>query len=271
MKKSERRLDVYKRMLASFRRLHILVVGDVMLDEYVWGRATRISPEAPVPVVEIEKRTFNPGGAANTVSNILSMGARATLVGVVGNDSNGKILRGILREAGIQPGSLVVDAERPTTCKVRIVAHGQQVMRADHEITSPISDRIASRALNTIRKIISSADGIAVSDYNKGVVTPGFMSRLITMAKEHGKIMAADMKPDNASLFKGATIVTPNRSEASKMSGIEIVDKKSLELAGSTIRKELGVESVLITLGEEGMALFTSRGGMRMFPAVATQ
>ena len=271
MKKKKQKLDVYKKMLASFRGRRILVVGDVMLDEYVWGKASRISPEAPVPVVEIEKRTFNPGGAANTVANVLSMGASATLLGVIGNDSNGKILRDILRDAGIQPESIIMDNNRPTTCKVRIVAHGQQVMRADHEVTAPISDKIANRALNIISRIIHSIDGIAVSDYNKGVVTPHFMSGLITLAKEHGKIIAVDMKPVNASLFKGVTIVTPNRMEASKIAGITISDTHSLELAGNTLRKELGVESVLITLGEEGMALFTHRGVMRLLPAVATQ
>ncbi|MFH1538312.1 MAG: D-glycero-beta-D-manno-heptose-7-phosphate kinase [bacterium] len=270
-KKKTPKAILFGRMLDDFPKRRILVVGDVMLDEYVWGKASRISPEAPVPVVEIENRTFHAGGAANTVSNILSLGAKADLLGLVGKDDNGKILRDILREAGVQTSMLITDPDRPTTCKVRIVAHGQQVMRADHETTGLMPDKLADRALRAVAKIADLIDGIAVSDYNKGVVSPRLMSGLLTIAKEHGKPITADIKPENASLFRGVTLITPNRFEASRMSGIAITGSDSLEKAGKKLMSELAVEILLITLGENGMALFTRGRPMRIFPVVATR
>ncbi len=268
---SKKKFDKYIRMINKFKGKNILVVGDIMLDEYVWGSATRISPEAPVPVVEIRKRTYHPGGAANTVSNILSLGARASLLGIVGKDADGRRLKQILRDGGINTDNIITDSSRPTTSKVRIIAHGQQVMRADQEDASPMNNRIAGRMVKALGKIIGQIDGIAVSDYNKGVISPAFMGNLLTMAKEAGVIVAADIKPPNTECFKGVNIITPNRKEASAIAEITIKDEESLKEAGKRLRRRLGVEAALITLGEDGMALFGPGSDFVAIPALSTQ
>ena len=258
-------------MLSDFKKKHLLVIGDVMLDEYVWGHATRISPEAPVPVVEVQNRTYHPGGAANTVSNILALGARASLLGVVGRDTQGRLLKGILSDAGIGSGLIMSVGRRPTTCKIRIIAQGQQVMRADQEDMAPLAPRIARQLLRSVEGAIGDMDGIAVSDYNKGVINPTFMSGLLPLVRERNLPVAVDLKPSNISLFKGVTLVTPNRSEAEALSGIRIRDDASLREAGHTIQRRMGVAFVTITLGADGVALFGGGYDMLVIPSVATQ
>jgi len=269
--KTNSELSKYLRMISDIRKSRILVIGDIMLDEYVWGATSRISPEAPVPVVEIKNRTFNAGGAANTVSNIISLGAKATPAGIIGKDAAGSRLKKILAGNGIETKYILPVSGRPTTYKVRIVAQGQQVMRADLENTDPVSSAITDKLLKNIRSIFDSIDGIAISDYNKGVICPRLMSGLINMAKESGKTIVADVKPQNIDWFKGVSIIKPNRLEASLMSGIPVRDNRSLLEAGHAIRRRLGIASVLVTLGEEGMALFTEKPGMELIPAVSTQ
>jgi len=258
-------------MLKDFKNKHLLVIGDVMLDEYVWGHATRISPEAPVPVVEVHDRTFHPGGAANTVSNILALGARASLLGVVGRDPQGRLLKGILGQAGIGTGLIMSVSKRPTTSKIRIIAQGQQVMRADQEEMTPMSPAIARRMVSSVQSVIHDIQGIAVSDYNKGVINPAFMSGLLPLARENGVPMAVDLKPANMALFKGVTLVTPNRVEAEALSGIRIRDDDSLREAGLTILRRMGVTFVALTLGADGVALFGAGRDMKVIPSVATQ
>jgi D-beta-D-heptose 7-phosphate kinase/D-beta-D-heptose 1-phosphate adenosyltransferase len=270
-KKTEAEIKKYLGMIRDLKKSRMLVVGDIMLDEYVWGSASRISPEAPVPVVEIKSRTFNAGGAANTLSNIISLGAEATLMGVIGNDQNGGLLKKILVESGIGTKHIITDRQRPTTYKVRILAQGQQVMRADQEDTNPVNDAVTSKLIRRIDKIAGEIDGIAISDYNKGVIGPRLMSRLINLSKEKGKILVADLKPQNAEWFKGATMVTPNRLEASQISGINITDNQTLYDAGKAIQARMGIAYVLITLGEGGMALFAEGKSMTQIPAVSTQ
>lgn len=271
MKMGKADLEKYTKRLRALQRVHVTVVGDVMLDEYVWGHATRISPEAPVPVVEVQSRTYHPGGAANTVANMLSIGARATLVGLVGRDPNGKLLKDILKERGMDTSGLIADAERPTTTKTRIVAQGQQVMRADHEDPSAASPGTTRKLLKAVERLMPRTNGIAVSDYNKGVVTADFMSGLIRMAREQKKIITADIKPGNAAYFKGVTLITPNRLEASQILGSRIRDDEDLKKGGAELRKMMGAEYVLITLGEDGMALFRNGKPMMKIPAVSTQ
>jgi D-beta-D-heptose 7-phosphate kinase/D-beta-D-heptose 1-phosphate adenosyltransferase len=258
-------------MLKDFKKKHLLVIGDVMLDEYVWGHATRISPEAPVPVVEVHDRTYHLGGAANTVSNIMALGARATLLGVVGSDTQGRLLKGIFKDAGIGTDLIMTAAKRPTTTKIRIVAQGQQVMRADQEEIAPMAPRLARSMVASVEKIIDEIHGIAVSDYNKGVINPTFMSGLLPLAREHNVPMAVDLKPANMTLFKGVTLVTPNRVEAEALSGIRIRDDASLREAGLTILRRMGVAYVSLTLGADGVALFGAGREMKLIPSVATQ
>ncbi len=264
-------LGRYNRIISKFRKLRILVVGDIMLDEYIWGDATRISPEAPVPVVEVKSRTYNPGGAANTALNILSLGASATMVGVTGRDECGKILRGLLLETGMDTSQIAVDPTRPTTCKTRIVAHSQQVIRADVEDASPVPARVTSAMAKSIDALMDKIDGIAVSDYNKGALTPDFMRHLTNVAKEAGKIITADIKPTHCEWFKGATVITPNKLEAQGITGIRITDEKSLRAAGLKLREMMGARAVLITLGAGGMAMFNGDNEMDHIPALSSQ
>lgn len=259
------------KMLKDFEKMHLLVIGDVMLDEYVWGQATRISPEAPVPVVEVQSRTYHPGGAANTVSNIMALGAKATLLGVIGRDVPGRLLRNILTENGINTDLVIATPNRPTTSKIRIIAQGQQVMRTDQEEIAPLSPALAKRMTGEVRRIVDYIDGVAVSDYNKGVINPLFMSGLLPIIRESGKPIAADLKPVNMAYFKGVTLVTPNRVEAQAMSGIRIRDEASLREAGRTILQKMGVGAVAITLGADGVALFGNGRDMLVLPSVATQ
>lgn len=270
-KSREAEIGKYLGMIRSFRKCRVLVIGDIMLDEYVWGAATRISPEAPVPVVEVKSRTFHAGGAANTVSNIMSLGASAALMGVLGLDANGRLLKRILDKDGIDTRNIIRDHARPTTSKVRIIAQGQQVMRADQEETFPIGDRLTDQMLKQAGKMIGEIDGFAISDYNKGVIGPRLTGGLINLARETGKPIVADVKPGNMELFKGVTVVKPNRIEASQMSGISIRDEGSLQEAGHRIRRLLGTAAVIITLGEGGIAIFTEKPGMERIPAVSTQ
>jgi len=267
----KKRINKYLGMIDDFGKKRILVVGDVMLDEYIWGDCDRISPEAPVPVVVIRNRTYHPGGAANTVSNILSLGAKACLVGVIGRDNNARRLKKILKDSGIDADHLVADPARPTTCKVRIVASGQQVMRADQEESGPVGDRVTKKMIGRIEELAGRADGIAVSDYSKGVIGPALMSNLINTAKEAGKVIAADIKPKNMQMFKGVTVITPNRKEASQLAGMDIRDEKTLREAGLKIKETMGLKAVLVTLGESGMALFNTDEEMKVIPAVSTQ
>jgi D-glycero-beta-D-manno-heptose-7-phosphate kinase len=270
-KNQEPDLKHYLRMIRDIKKSRVLVIGDIMLDEYMWGSASRISPEAPVPVVEIKSRTFHAGGAANTVSNIISLGAEATLMGIIGKDQNGDLLKKILLKSGISTKQIVTEPSRPTTSKVRILAQGQQVMRTDQELTGPLGDAITDTLIRRITKMADEIDGIAVSDYNKGVIGPRLMSSLINLSKQKGKIIVADLKPQNVDWFKGVTIVKPNRLEASQLSGINITDEKTLLEAGRAIQRKMGVHYVLVTLGEGGMALFTEDHKVVKIPAVSTQ
>ncbi|MFA6447990.1 MAG: D-glycero-beta-D-manno-heptose-7-phosphate kinase [bacterium] len=271
VKKREPGLKEYVRMIREIKKSRILVIGDIMLDEYLWGSATRISPEAPVPVVEIRNRTFHAGGAANTVSNIISLGAGATLMGVVGKDQSGDMLKKIIAKNGIGTKHILTDTGRPTTNKVRILAQGQQVMRTDQEETGPISPALTNALIRRIEKMACDIDGIAVSDYNKGVLGPKLMSMLINLAKEKGKIIVADPKPKNIEWFKGVTVITPNRMEASLISGINIHDGPSLIEGGRAIQRGMGIANVLVTLGEDGMALFSEGKNVDKIPAASAQ
>jgi D-beta-D-heptose 7-phosphate kinase/D-beta-D-heptose 1-phosphate adenosyltransferase len=190
---------------------------------------------------------------------------------VVGRDPQGRLLKGILGQAGIGTGLIMSVSKRPTTSKIRIIAQGQQVMRADQEEMTPMSPAIARRMVRSVQGVIRDIQGIAVSDYNKGVINPAFMSGLLPLARENGVPMAVDLKPANMALFKGVTLVTPNRVEAEALSGIRIRDDDSLREAGLTILRRMGVAYVALTLGADGVALFGSGRDMKVIPSVATQ
>jgi D-glycero-beta-D-manno-heptose-7-phosphate kinase len=257
--------------LKRFSRSSVLVVGDIMLDHFIWGKVSRISPEAPVPVVDIDHESLMLGGAANVLNNIRSLGGTAHLCGVIGHDEMGRRVVHELRELGVETSGVVVEEQRPTTVKTRVVAHSQQVVRFDREDRGQIS-RSTERLI--LRYALEKADGlggIIVSDYSKGVVTKSLVRDLVRFAEGRGIPVAVDPKVGHFDYYKGATVVTPNNLEASQVSGIEIKDEDSLHAAGRKLLDRLKGRGVLITRGEHGMSLFEHGKNPVHIPTVAKE
>ena len=251
-------------LLARMSGRRVVVVGDVMIDEWIWGDVTRISPEAPVPVVAVRDHSFTLGGAGNVASNLRALGARVAFVGGVGDDSEGARLRAMFDDLGVDARGLVTLADRPTTRKTRVVAHNQQVVRADWESTAALRDDDRGRVVDHVRAAARDADAVVLSDYAKG-----FLHRDIVEAVLSAPVVVADPKPGNVALFSGVTCIAPNVGEASRASGIAVVDDESLERAARELLRTLGCRYVLITRGEHGMSLFGTNGRRFDVPAVA--
>jgi len=253
--------DNFKLLCAGIDRFphcRILVVGDVMMDEYVRGRVSRISPEAPVPVVEVLDggEDLRLGGAGNVAHNIHALGGQTVLCGVIGDDRMGRECARIVAALTGSSDGLVIETERPTTTKMRVVAHAQQVVRVDREIRRPVTKDITETLLAVVAKELPTLSAILVSDYGKGVVTQALMDGIRALTRGTQVCVAVDPKLKGPALYRGVTLITPNVREAEAMSGITIEDKGSLERAGSHLLKELDCEIVLITRGEQGMTLF---------------
>lgn len=241
---------------SAFDRCRILVVGDLMLDEYVWGSVERISPEAPVPVLSVTSEELTLGGAGNVAKNIAVLGAQAAVAGVVGKGPEGRKLREELTRAGVDIKAVVEESGRPTTRKTRIMAERQQMMRVDRETVQEISKRSADSLIRKVKDRLPTADLLLISDYGKGVVTPRVVSELAAAAKAAGKIAIADPKGMDYSKYAGLTLITPNKKEAALASGIEIRDEDDLHAAGRRLLETVAVEKLLVTCGKEGMVLF---------------
>jgi rfaE bifunctional protein kinase chain/domain len=235
----------------------LVVYGDVMLDEFVWGDVTRISPEAPVPVVDVRRESLHLGGAANVLANLVALGAQARVIGVIGNDRAGERLRAELSATGVEQteDALIVDEHRPTTTKTRIIAHNQLVVRADRERRTPVDTKTEDRIISILRRTIAEADAFVVSDYDKGSITPRVLAEVLPTAYERGIPVLVDPKIRNFDSYRPATLVTPNHHEALRLTGIEEDTNEGLKRAAHLIRERLGCESVLITRGEQGMML----------------
>ncbi|MBE9534209.1 MAG: D-glycero-beta-D-manno-heptose-7-phosphate kinase [Proteobacteria bacterium] len=253
----------------KFSSCRILVVGDVIMDEFLWGRVERISPEAPVPVVQVEEESLVLGGAGNVVNNIISLGGQALLCGVTGNDAMGRELVHMLQEMNSPTHGLVVEDRRPTTIKTRVVAHSQQVVRVDREEREPVTEASIERIITTVEEQIDSIDAIVVSDYGKGVVVQGLMETIRLLTRGRQITLTVDPKVQNVALYKGVTLITPNHQEAELMSGIVINDEESLRRAGTRLLDELGCQMVLLTQGDRGMTLFEGNGRATQIPTVA--
>lgn len=241
--------------LSTTNELKVLVVGDVMLDRYWWGSVERISPEAPVPVVRLERKSAVAGGAANVAANIKGLGAEPLLVGAVGTDPEASELRTALGEKGIRTDHLI-GTGRPTTIKTRIIAHSQQVVRIDQEEPGDLSAEQAADIRRRCEELLDECGVVLVSDYAKGVVTADLVSRLITKAKEKGRPVIVDPKGIEYAKYRGATVLTPNEKEALEAAGLEQRDPKTFERAGRKLLDELDLEGLIITRGGKGMALF---------------
>lgn len=261
----------YERLISRFRNVTVLVVGDLMLDQFIWGRVDRISPEAPVPVVRVTDESFRLGGAANVVSNIRSLGGRVVVCGVVGDDPQGRFLRSELKRIGAEVGGVLSIRGEATTRKTRIIAHQQQVVRLDREEPPRADGRREGRLCRFLLDRVEQVDAVVLSDYGKGVISAGLLGQLAAARRRKPFRLVIDPKQTNFAHYRGATLVTPNRDEASRASGIDVEDEESLARAGAELLRRWESEAVLITRGEHGMALFRNGAAMRHFPTVARQ
>jgi len=246
--------------LSRFPGRRIAVLGDVMIDRYLWGRVERISPEAPVPVVEIERESFTLGGAGNVAANLKALGAEPVLIAVVGADAEARTLREAFQARGVSPDSLIEDPARPTTVKTRIVAHSQQVVRADRESRADIAGEALARLLEVLARELPKCDGFVISDYGKGVIHPPTLERALGLARARGCAVSVDPKESHIDAYRGVSILTPNQHEAGWVQGRRITDEASLMDVGWGLQKRLDAQALLVTRGPEGMSLF-ERGG----------
>ncbi|HEX9021821.1 MAG TPA: D-glycero-beta-D-manno-heptose-7-phosphate kinase [Nitrospirota bacterium] len=264
-----RRLNKY---IDRFPAARILVVGDVVLDHYIWGKVSRISPEAPVPVVNVTRENLLLGGATNVVNNIRTLGGDVGICGVLGRDEAGMHIRRLLHEQGISEDGLIIEPDRPTTVKTRIIAHSQQVVRFDRETKNAIGKDTHRRIFDQVRQRIEDGiDAIVVSDYSKGVITKDLVRDIAQSAKKNNVIVSVDPKVNHFDMYSGVTILTPNTNEASIGSKIEIEDDASLLQAGALLLKRLKCSAVLITRGEHGMSLFEQGNKVTHIPTMARE
>lgn len=261
-----------REIVSGFAHKTILVLGDLMIDEYLRGHARRISQESPVMVIEVEGDDFKPGGAANVGNNLRALGANVVIAGVVGNDEIGRLLRAELAEQGIETSGILTDKQRPTTRKTRIVAHKQQVLRVDREQTNPISPEMVQRLLDHAAGVLDQVDAILVSDYRKGVLTPELAQGLCRLAQERGKPLVTNPKPVSAPWLRGARVLSLNQVEAEELGRSPLPEEeKPLRAFGQRLTQDLGVEMLVITRSEKGMNFWRQDGAYHHVPAVAVE
>jgi len=243
-------------ILKRARDSRVVVLGDVMLDEFIWGDVSRISPEAPVPVVNIKRESTRLGGAANVLANVTALGASANVIGVVGEDAAAGKLRDALRaNGGVQTGNtLVTDHQRPTTIKTRIIAHNQMVVRADREHRGAVNGQVEAQIIEVVKNTIDDAHVLVISDYDKGVITPRILSEVLPLAYDRMPVLI-DPKMRNFDSYRPATLVTPNHHEALRLTNLEEDTDDGLRRAAEIIKGRLECDAVLITRGEHGMML----------------
>jgi D-beta-D-heptose 7-phosphate kinase/D-beta-D-heptose 1-phosphate adenosyltransferase len=259
------------KITSGFKKAKILVIGDLILDEFIWGTVDRISPEAPVPVVKVSSQSFMPGGACNVANNISSLGGKVFIAGVIGSDLYANILKEQLQQKDISTEGLILHEKRPTSLKTRIIAHNQQVVRIDKENEEEIKGKELNKILKYTKEKINEVDAVLIEDYGKGVITKALLKDILNIAKENKKIITIDPKENHFAIYKEANIITPNRSELEKATGYTIKDFGDLQKAARKLLKELKVKGILVTLGEEGMCLFEDNGKVTQISTVAQQ
>ena len=260
-----------RQYLQRFPQASLLVIGDLILDHYVMGRVSRISPEAPVPVVHVESETLRLGGAANVFNNILALGGKADLCGVIGADESGRLLLKELGKSRSGRGGVIIDQDRPTTRKSRVIAHNQQIVRYDVEGRQELKGALQKRLLRYVESRIRELSCIVVSDYAKGVVSASLMTELTRMAALRKIPVIVDPKVEHFGYYKNVTVMTPNHLEATQAAGLHGDDDQTINQAGAVIRQRLGCQSVLITRGEKGMSLYEGEGTSWHLPTQARQ
>ena len=257
------------RLKSKFNGLKIAVIGDMMLDCYFWGDVKRISPEAPVPVVEIENEFYRFGGAANVALNISTLGGVPVPVGIIGYDSYGSIFTSLVKETKISAKGILIDDSRPTTAKTRVIAQDQHVVRIDKESKEYLDQKTEARILAFIKRNIDSLDGIILQDYNKGVLTPSLIKNVIELANKKNKLITVDPKFNNFFEYKNVTVFKPNRKEAGDALGVRIKTDEEVIKAGNMLLEKLNAKYVLLTLGEGGIAVFEKGSGVKRMPTKA--
>lgn len=249
----------------------ILVIGDLMIDHYIIGGATRLSPEAPVPIVNVKKETYTLGGAGNVVQNLVSLGAKVTVAGVIGDDASALQVIDILTEEGVETHTIIKDSSRPTTVKTRVLAGSHQLVRVDREVTDPVSLAIEDELIDKLAAYIAQADMVVLSDYNKGLFSPSLTQKVIIEANKHGKKVVIDPKGLNYEKYKGAFIIKPNRKELAEAAKTEKINSlESLQQAAKVIFEQTGTEYIVVTLSEEGMVIL-SELTHKLLPVKATE
>ncbi|MFH1349685.1 MAG: D-glycero-beta-D-manno-heptose-7-phosphate kinase [Pseudomonadota bacterium] len=258
-----------KRYIDRFTQAKVLVIGDIIMDEYIWGKVSRISPEAPVPVVEVKQQTKMLGGAANVLNNIVSLGGKAFLCGVIGDDDTGREIVDRLSGLGLITEGIPMEPDRPTSIKTRIIAHSQQVVRFDRESRRELRPESLQRLLDFIAEVKAGLDVIIVADYGKGVISMELMRRLRDLVMGSEIFVAVDPKIGHFECYHEVDVITPNHHEAGAFCRMEIVDEETLIQAGRQMLRELNCRSVLITQGKDGMTLFESEDDISHIPTVA--
>lgn len=244
------------KIVGNFNKARVLVIGDIMVDHFVYGVVNRISPEAPVPVVNVKNEKLMPGGAANVTNNVAMLGAGAHLVGVVGDDFYGKVLKDLIKNNNVDTSGILTLKQFKTIIKTRVIAHNQQVVRFDREDNGNFSGKVYGGLLSYIKSIVNNIDAVIISDYGKGLISKKFFSEAVSFLKSEGKFIALDPKVENFKFYKGVSVLTPNINEASGGSGVKIRDDKTLSKASRILFKKIQPDYLLITRGEAGMSLF---------------
>ncbi len=258
-------------ILSRFESSRIAVIGDMMVDEFIWGKVSRISPEAPVPVVRVTSESLRLGGAANVVNNLFFLDGRILVCGVVGDDAPGKRMISDLTRMGIDTDGIIIEEHRPTTIKTRVIAHGQQVVRYDREETADISPDSMERIVSYLKRNLDDLDAVLISDYGKGTISEELIQEVLRLAGDNGKIISVDPKVSNFSFYRGVTVITPNNNEAGEAGGIEITGRETLLRVGEILLNKLACKLLLITLGEDGMMLFEKDGDITHIPTRAKE
>lgn len=259
----------YLKILQQCSGKRVAIVGDLMLDRYVWGKVSRVSPEAPVPVVDVIQESDRLGGAANVANNIKSLGGVPIVFGVVGNDGNGKVLKNLFATESFDTSGIVCDSSRPTTVKLRVIAHQQHVVRIDNEKKDALNESIEKELLQILESNIHNIDGIILEDYNKGVITQNLLQNIISLAVKHNKIISVDPKFSHFFSYKNVTLFKPNLKEIEEAFGRKIYSDEEVIEIGKELLHKLHAHNILVTRGEQGMTLIQAQGGVHHIPTRA--
>ena len=261
-----------KRALGIISRFHtskVLIVGDIMVDQFIWGKVSRISPEAPVPVVNVTSESLLLGGCTNVLNNVFSMGGEVAVSGIVGSDDMGSWLIDKLKKMNIDTAGIIVEHQRPTIVKTRVVAHSQQVVRFDREDKSPVARDSLQRIIAYIKSMKNNLGAVIISDYNKGVFSEELIRGIREITSERGIILCIDPKQRDFSLYRGCDLITPNHQEMERALGMELKNNDDITRGGKALIREFDFGALLVTRGEEGMSLFENDGRVTHIPTVA--